>query len=61
MATSNADAVVAVTDAPIQATATGLAIPALAKDLIAGTFGGWAQVVVGNMPPLLLFSTRLGY
>lgn len=23
------------------------AIPALAQDLVAGTFGGWAQVVVG--------------
>lgn len=24
------------------------AIPALAKDLIAGTVGGWAQVIVGK-------------
>lgn len=39
------------TVAPIPAT-TVVAIPALAKDLIAGTVGGWAQVVVGTKKTL---------
>lgn len=38
MATSHAEPV----------TVQKFAIPALAKDLIAGTVGGWAQVVVGK-------------
>jgi hypothetical protein len=31
-----------------QVPATGFAIPKFAQDIVAGTVGGWAQVVVGK-------------
>ncbi|KAM3585875.1 hypothetical protein VKS41_002416 [Umbelopsis sp. WA50703] len=31
-----------------QVPATGFAIPKFAQDIVAGTVGGWAQVVVGH-------------
>lgn len=33
----------------------GFQVPKLAQDLIAGTCGGWAQVIVGKMKRLFFF------
>jgi hypothetical protein len=35
-----------------------IVIPKLAQDLIAGTIGGWAQVVVGESNVILTFRSK---